>query len=73
MTPTQQAVLPYLMHLEIPFTSNCLCPAESWAPCGGQYEGRYNPACPDHRSYAARSAGGEHYPSVCPNKAGHNI
>lgn len=62
MNEIERQVRPFLKHVEVRRISGCPCPKDSWAPCGGQYEGRYSSDCSEHRSGGAE----EHYPSTCP-------
>jgi hypothetical protein len=66
MTELERAVLPYLGHVHVERTKACTCPEDSWAPCGGQYAGRYDVACPHHRRLGPW--GSSHDPSGCPNQ-----
>lgn len=48
MTELERSVLPYLRHRHVTRSKACKCPPDSWAPCGGQYEGRYAENCAEH-------------------------
>lgn len=63
MTETERAVLPYLRHIHTAPKGKCLCPPESLAPCGGQYEGGGSPQCPQHGH--GRTVTTSHYPAGC--------
>jgi hypothetical protein len=60
MTDLERSVLPYLRPVHVSRSNTCTCPPDSWAPCGGQYEGRYDKDCEQHRG-PTRS----HYPATC--------
>jgi hypothetical protein len=64
MTELERAVVRYLRHNQVTYTKSCRCPADSWAPCGGQYEGRYSPACPQHSKRQPLET--SHHPAGCP-------
>jgi hypothetical protein len=65
-TPAELAVLPVLKHVDVGprDAKGCICPQDSWAPCGGQYEGRYSPMCSLHRRLPGSPV--SHYPGSCP-------
>lgn len=62
MQTMAEQVTRYLQHGK--FTggkpANCVCPPESFAPCGGQYEGRYAEHCGCRRVELQY-----HFPTVC--------
>lgn len=71
MTEDERAVLPHLKHVQVGHTAKCTCPPWSWASCGAQYEGRYDPACPEHRVRGPLETA--HYPSGCPESSRHPL
>jgi hypothetical protein len=67
VTELEREVLPYLKHVQVVRTAKCSCPKDSWAPCGSQYEGRYDPDCPDHKGPMPDKV--THYVLACPRPA----